>query len=82
MFVLVQLALALCFELYLTRSTSHFVVPYKLRKETALAARANIQAKETADQLAAALGKNGRPTQEMIANYQKAKTRRDWHSEG
>ena len=48
-------------------------VVLKLRKETALAARANIQAKETADQLAAALGKNGRPTQEMIANYQKAK---------
>ena len=45
----------------------------KLRKETALAARANIQAQETAQKLAAALGENGRPTREMIANYEKAK---------
>ena len=35
----------------------------KLRKETALAARANIQAQETAQKLAAALGENGNDCQ-------------------
>ena len=46
----------------------------KLRKETALSARSYLQAKQEAERLAQALGKSGKPTKQMIADYQKAKT--------
>lgn len=46
----------------------------KLRKETGQSARAYVQAKQEADRLAQALGNHGKPTQQMIADYNKAKT--------
>lgn len=46
----------------------------KLRQETALSARSYLQAKQEAERLAQALGKNGKPTQQMIADYNRAKT--------
>lgn len=49
----------------------------KLRKETALSARSYLQAKQEAEKLALALGKNGAPTKEMVANYEKAKLATD-----
>lgn len=58
----------------LNRQAANVSNVIKLRKETALSARSYLQAKEKADQLAKAMAKNGKPTQQMVADYQKAKT--------
>lgn len=57
----------------LNRKASQIDNVIRLRKETALSSRAYLQAKQKADQLAQALGRNGKPTQQMIADYQRAK---------
>lgn len=49
----------------------------RLRKETALSARAYLQAKEEAEKLARALGENGKPTQKMISDFNRAKLATD-----
>lgn len=49
----------------------------RLKKETAEAARSYLQAKQKVDALGAALGKNGRPTQQQIADFNRAKLATD-----
>lgn len=57
----------------LNRQAANVSNVIKLRKETALSARSYLQAKQNADRLAKALNENGKPTKQMIADYQKAK---------
>ena len=61
----------------LNRASAQIDNVIKLRKETALSARAYLKAKQEAEKLAAALGKTGAPTKQMIADYQQAKTATD-----
>ena len=61
----------------LNRASAQIDNVIKLRKETALSARAYLKAKQEAEKLAAALGKTGAPTKQMIADYQKAKAATD-----
>lgn len=49
----------------------------KLKQQVGENARAYLQAKQRAEQMAQALGKNGKPTQEMINNFNKAKAAAD-----
>ena len=61
----------------LNRASAQIDNVIKLRKETALSARAYLKAKQEAEKLAAALVKTGAPTKQMIADYQKAKAATD-----
>lgn len=61
----------------LNRASAQIDNVIKLRKETALSARAYLKAKQEAEKLALALGKSGAPTKQMIADYQKAKAATD-----
>ena len=61
----------------LNRASAQIDNVIKLRKETALSARAYLKAKQEAEKLATALGKTGTPTKQMIADYQKAKAATD-----
>ena len=61
----------------LNRASAQIDNVIKLRKETALSARAYLKAKQEAEKLATALGKTGAPTKQMIADYQKAKAATD-----
>ena len=61
----------------LNRASAQIDNVIKLRKETALSARAYLKAKQEAEKLALALGKTGAPTKQMIADYQKAKAATD-----
>ena len=61
----------------LNRASAQIDNVIKLRKETALSARAYLKAKQEAEKLATALGKTGTPTKQMIADYQQAKAATD-----